>query len=60
MISKRLVAKSGKKRLLEAVANVNPTLVPIGESPMAQHQTNTCRSDGMADVADLKSAGLWS
>jgi len=37
MISKRLVAKSGKKRLLEVVANMNPTLVPIGESPMAEN-----------------------
>lgn len=36
MISKRLVAKSGKKRLLEAVANANPTLVPKGESPLAE------------------------
>ena len=27
---------SGKKRLLEVVANTNPTLVPNGESPLVE------------------------
>ena len=29
--------ESGKKRLLEVEAYTNPTLVPIGESPMAEN-----------------------